>query len=79
MKFRKKPIIVEAEQWFPGKEVAGVVVPVPGDGQPYIPTLEGAMYLSPGDWIITGVAGERYPCKPDIFKATYERVLDDAD
>lgn len=37
-----------------------------------IPTLEGAMTVSPGDWIITGAKGERYPCKPDIFAATYE-------
>lgn len=39
-----------------------------------IPTLEGAMLASPGDWIIKGVAGEFYLCKPDIFAATYERV-----
>ena len=39
-----------------------------------IQTLEGAMLASPGDWIIRGVAGEFYPCKPDIFEATYERV-----
>ena len=39
-----------------------------------IVTLEGAMHASPGDWIITGVKGERYPCKPDIFAATYEAV-----
>ncbi len=41
-----------------------------------IPTLEGVMKASPGDWIITGVKGEKYPCKPDIFKATYEPVED---
>ena len=35
-------------------------------------TLEGTLVVSPGDWIITGVKGERYPCKPDIFEATYE-------
>ena len=39
-----------------------------------IPTLEGMMTASPGDWIIKGVAGEFYPCKPDIFEATYEPV-----
>ena len=39
-----------------------------------IPTLEGTMTASPGDWIIRGVAGEFYPCKPDIFDATYEEV-----
>jgi hypothetical protein len=39
-----------------------------------IPTLEGIMRADPGDWIITGVKGEKYPCKPDIFGMTYERV-----
>jgi len=42
----------------------------------YIETLEGKMQVQIGDWVITGVAGERYPCKPDIFEATYERVAD---
>jgi len=40
----------------------------------FIQTLEGFMRLDPGDWLITGVKGERYPCKPDIFAATYEPV-----
>ena len=39
---------------------------------PYINTLEGKHYVSPGDYIITGVKGERYPCKPDIFERTYD-------
>ena len=39
-----------------------------------VPTLEGVMRVTPGDWIITGVQGEHYPCKPDIFAATYEAV-----
>lgn len=39
---------------------------------PGIETLEGVMRVTPGDWIITGIAGEHYPCKPDIFAATYE-------
>jgi len=39
-----------------------------------IDTLEGPHYVIPGDWIITGVKGEHYPCKPDIFEMTYERV-----
>jgi hypothetical protein len=46
----------------------------PPDGNVYIPTLEGTMTASPGDWIIKGVKGEFYPCKPDIFEATYEAV-----
>ena len=41
-----------------------------------IQTLEGPMEVRPGDWIITGVQGERYPCKPDIFEQTYEAVKD---
>jgi len=88
-KFRKRPVVVEAEQWFPGKVIAGVgenyaeatatvvhngvtlEVP-PGHGA--CPTLEGSHLVTPGDWIITGVKGERYRCKPDIFEATYEPV-----
>jgi hypothetical protein len=42
----------------------------------WIDTLEGGHRVCPGDWIITGVKGERYPCKPDIFAATYEAVED---
>lgn len=40
----------------------------------YVPTLEGSLFAAPGDWIIRGVAGEFYPCKPEIFEATYEAV-----
>lgn len=80
-KFRKKPVVVEAEQWFPGKHVDGVVQigvnettlePVYG-----VHTLEGVIACSPGDYIITGVKGEKYPCKPDIFEQTYEPVADE--
>ena len=72
MKFRKRPVVIEAQQWFPGRPIDGVVVP--GDGIPYVATLEGPFNVSPGDWIITGVRGEKYPCKPDIFEATYEKA-----
>jgi len=61
-KFRKKPIVIEAYQ----TEVEMI-----------IQTLEGPLRASPGDWIITGVRGEQYPCKPDIFEQTYERVEED--
>jgi hypothetical protein len=44
----------------------------------WIKTLEGGHIVCPGDWIITGVQGERYPCKPDIFDATYEPVESDS-
>jgi hypothetical protein len=47
---------------------------VPSQGTLEIPTLEGVMTAQPGDWIIRGVAGEVYPCKPDIFEATYDPV-----
>jgi hypothetical protein len=46
----------------------------PSDGRLYIPTLEGTHAADPGDWIIRGVKGEFYPCKPDIFAATYDEV-----
>ena len=49
---------------------------VPALGTLDIPTLEGTMTAQPGDWIIRGVQGEIYPCKPDIFEATYEPVDD---
>ena len=42
----------------------------------WIDTLEGGHIVCPGDWIITGVQGERYPCKPDIFAETYEEIFD---
>ena len=51
----------------PDPKIHGPLIPV-------ILTKEGAMEISSGDWIITGIAGERYPCKPDIFEATYETV-----
>jgi hypothetical protein len=117
-KFRKKPVVIEATQWFKTgdhpddyaesqwglengelREFSGAyrremdwdggVVryyrhpDVPGDrpceqcGKPHhihgwIDTLEQGHRVCPGDWIITGVKGERYPCKPDIFASTYE-------
>lgn len=45
----------------------------------YVPTLEGSLFAAPGDWIIRGVAGEFYPCKPGIFAATYEPVATEGD
>jgi hypothetical protein len=114
MQFRKKPVVIEATQWFkngdhpldaatemfdypsgsytiqrPSVIREGAIVryyrhpEVPGDslceqcGQPHhihgwIDTLEQGHRVCPGDWIITGVKGERYPCKPDIFEATYD-------
>jgi hypothetical protein len=111
VKFRKKPVVIEATQWFKNgdhpEDECRTIVPVPGDGEPYlsegkvvryfrrpdvqgdtrckhcaltmhmhgwIDTLEGGHIVCPGDVVITGVKGERYPCKPDIFNATYEPV-----
>lgn len=78
MKFRKKPVVIEAVQ-FTGANDAECMAfcPLahdPDDRRPslIIPTLEGDMLVSLGDWIIKGVKGEFYPCKPDIFAATYE-------
>jgi len=72
-KFKKKPVVIEATQWFKDGDHQAVI---PGmlSGMPvfWVETLEGPMYVSPGDWIITGVKGEQYPCKPDIFEMTYE-------
>jgi hypothetical protein len=83
MKFRKRPVVIEAllftganaqevAEWV-GEEQDGWEY---GDRSDYyeIETLEGVMTASPGDWIIRGVQGEHYPCKPDVFEATYERA-----
>ena len=73
MKFRKKPVVIEATQWFKNGDHPAVFIGCLS-GRPKIDTLEGPMFVTPGDWIITGIKGERYPCKPDIFAATYEPV-----
>jgi len=115
MKFRKKPVVIEATQWFTngdhpldncylvrmdpkdatalcspflseGKVVRYYRNPI-GDGYKscqhcnntmhyhgWIDTLEGGHIVCPGDWIITGIMGEHYPCKSDIFEKTYEKV-----
>ena len=111
MKFRKKPVVIEATQWFRNGDhpldkcetfTGSDGVPFQGEGHVvryyrhpgdsgerpcekchltmhehgWIDTLEGGHIACPGDWIITGVKGEKYPCKPDIFEATYEPVAD---
>ena len=115
MKFRKKPVVIEATQWFkngdhPGDlpfrpfEDSGEIPKESREGkivryfrQPnlngysdckecgrvmhehgWIDTKEGGHIVCPGDWIITGVKGEHYPCKPDIFEATYESAEGDS-
>ncbi len=108
-KFRKKPVEIEATQWFKsgdhpdddretydagngpflgeGKVVRYYRTPqldglheckhcaVIMHDHGWIDTLEGGHIVCPGDWIITGIAGERYPCKPNIFDATYDPVV----
>ena len=82
-KFCKRPVVIEAMRlesgsvgdvldWV-GKSMTRTAV-FNGDGTVTIETLEGDMLASIGDWIIKGVQGEFYPCKPDIFDATYEAV-----
>ena len=81
-KFRKRPVVIDAERYDHGKSLDSVFV---GDahgtfkyteeGTVLIQTLEGTMEGRHGDWIIKGVNGEFYPCKPDIFDKTYEPVV----
>lgn len=108
-KFRKKPVVIEATQWFrngdhPEDDIQTITPaggkPFPSEGKVvryfrrpdvlgtnncnhcsytmhehgWIDTLEGGHIVCPGDWVITGIEGERYPCKPGIFDETYERV-----
>jgi len=79
-KYRKKPVVIEAVHYddeFPLAFLADAEhVRSAGDGSGAleIVTLEGTMRAEVGDWIIRGVQGELYPCKPDIFEATYEAV-----
>lgn len=85
--YRKKPVVIEAYQVQPDDEMTRPLPPMwlvramsssspsvlPGaDGGLVIQTIEGMMRADVGDWIIRGVQGELYPCKPDIFAATYE-------
>ena len=78
-KYRKKPVVIEAVQ-FTGLNFDEIEKFVGGDygknekGEGVIATLEGPLHVSTNDWIIKGVKGEFYPCKPDIFAATYEPV-----
>lgn len=90
MKFRKKPVVIEAVQWTMNNfeevrnfvdtegvlEYSRLTIFHPDDDIISIGlvTLEGVMNVSKYDWIIKGVQGEFYPCKPDIFEQTYERV-----
>jgi hypothetical protein len=87
MKYRKKPLILEAYQWFPCmldtpgvrhikankvdlSKTRGIIVDRPE--RYVVDTPSGEVWLEPGDWVIKGISGEYYPCKPDIFELTYE-------
>jgi hypothetical protein len=80
--YRKKPVVIEAVRLtndtfdapHPNDEHIPGVVYDPNMKCAFIKTLEGTMRADIGDWIIRGVKGELYPCKPDIFEATYEAV-----
>ena len=99
MKFRKKPVIIDAVKWtgsnieealtfiqdgckdfshlpITGSNIKAGVGYTPPAGTLTIPILEGDHTANPGDWIIRGVKGEFYPCKPDIFEMTYEPVIE---
>jgi len=82
MKYRKKPIVVDAIR-YEDLTINEVCLFMGGDTlvdfkthSIIIETLEGKMFAKPGDYIIKGVKGEFYPCKPDIFEQTYEKVED---
>lgn len=88
MKYRKKPVVIEAVQFNGLDDYLKIIEWMKSEHNTFaranevryetpimlIPTLEGMMAANPGDWIIKGVKGEFYPCKPDIFEATYEAV-----
>ena len=77
--YRKKPVVIEALRYNGANqreiaEFVGEHLPCRNDNVLLIPTLESPHEASVGDWIIRGVKGECYPCKPDIFEMTYEPV-----
>jgi len=77
MKYRKKPVIIDDVQFINSTDIHdfcgnSVLEPIGKDYLEII-TLEGIMVAQKGDWIIKGIKGEFYPCKPDIFEATYEK------
>lgn len=77
--FKKRPVWVEAVRYDPDNpsvtiKFIGCNFSYRGNGELKILTREGDMLVSPGDWVIRGVAGEFYPCKPEIFAATYDEV-----
>lgn len=82
MKFRKKPVEIDAVRWTGNNldEIAVLIGPATNIFRKYshlkIKTLEGTMVCSKGDWLVKGVKGEFYPVRHDIFEQTYEPVID---
>ncbi|WP_293680551.1 hypothetical protein [uncultured Phenylobacterium sp.] len=83
-RFRKRPVEIDAfrlplegdmPDWLSDAVASGKIRPYRGGAR--IDTLEGLLTATPGDWIIRGVKGELYSCKPDVFALTYEAVEDD--
>jgi len=77
-RYRRLPVEIDAELFDPDDNQQHARLGLRNDtesGRVVIHTLEGDMRVSPGDWIITGVLGERYPCKPKAFDKTYEKVM----
>ena len=80
-KYRKKPVVIEAVQYTYPASVELLMLLQKGKcaycfegARLFLNTLEGTMHATPGDYVILGVNKELYPCKPDIFKKTYEKV-----
>lgn len=78
-KFRMKPIVVEAEQWFPGKDIDGVIpenylTEIGGPMVALALTPNGHEQVLPDDWVIMGINGERYVCKHNLFEKIFEPV-----
>jgi hypothetical protein len=75
MQYVHKPTIIEAEQWQPDTVIPGVTYVWAGAARaPVILTQGGSMMVRPGDYIVTGIKGEKYPVKPEIFETIYEEL-----
>jgi hypothetical protein len=71
-RYLRKALVIQAVRWFQHGDHPAVVARWDEDEVGFVDTPEGRLRVDPGDWIITGIAGENYPCKPDIFQQLYE-------
>jgi hypothetical protein len=71
-RYVKKSLVVEAVQWFKPGDHPAVLFESSNDSTGYVDSPEGRLRVESGDWIITGIAGENYPCKPQIFEKLYK-------